>query len=920
MVNLMRFRDIIPSAVAALILLQFLVPLSLIESHQASETSGRAAVVSIDISPQEPLSIDADSQIQFSANMYDSDGNQVLGSPEWWTDSGTIDAGGLFTPNLAGYAMVHASKDGVNESINLTVTPGWPDSIVIETESVEVMMGDSAQINATMLDKNSNQIVDRPISWMADCGNISESGLWTPVQVGTCSVTAHWNELHASINISANPGPPTVLILPSGLSVRSGESISVIPILQDSWGNELSLSEAGSLSWSIGSGSVTSGNLYLADEPGTWILNVTSSGGASGSTLIIVQPAAISGLELIGPSGSVRADQEIEFMVERTDVFGHVTNESVPLSNWNLEDGSLKLSGNSTIWVPNQVGFWNISVSLEGYSASVMVEVLHGWATSLVLAAESDRMSADEQTVIWMQASDSRNNRWVVNGSWEPVQSEVEDWLEDHESWARFVAATVGNWTIEGEWFDTERQVLLSSSLTIEVIPGEVASITLEGEGETISIDDSLDLNPILHDGDGNLVSYALLNWTVIKEGVEEDLTVDLRLTKGVFHPEDTGSHEIRSRTGSAHSSVRFHVNHGQARTMSVNLTDTIQVTSGSAGAIVMLVMGTDLSGQTFEIDDLQWQMDTEAGIFYPHPSGLGKWYFEGNEVGVWDVTLLSGQASLSLSFEVIPGPIHRLEANLSEAQVEQGEELLLTIRAYDERNNSVPVFESTVSVHSTAGDVEFVASGIWRIDTENGGENQGVTIRHGNLTQQRFFDVNEALLGGIFGSSNGALVVGSSLILVILVVLVIIRRRMMSEEENEFLDESQVVMRDVHKQYRQLHDNQQGYVADEYAYSQQYQQAQPQQQQVQPQQQQAQPQQQQAQAQPQQQQPVAAVSEPINTQMSAAEMAAQKARETGVMVAARGTVQGQTGWYYDSSGELTCWNVDGSGNWSRVQ
>ncbi|MDP6011539.1 MAG: hypothetical protein QF707_07080, partial [Candidatus Poseidoniaceae archaeon] len=90
--------------------------------------------------------------------------------------------------------------------------------------------------------------------------------------------------------------------------------------------------------------------------------------------------------------------------------------------------------------------------------------------------------------------------------------------------------------------------------------------------------------------------------------------------------------------------------------------------------------------------------------------------------------------------------------------------------------------------------------------------------------------------------------------------------------------------------------------------------------QQAQPQQKHSQPQQQQAQAQHQQQQPVAAVSEPINTQMSAAEMAAQKARETGVMVAARGTVQGQTGWYYDSSGELTCWNVDGSGNWSRVQ
>jgi len=912
MVNRVRIRNIIPAVMAIMILLQFLTPLSFVDSQSGHATSGRGAVVSIDISPQDSLSIDADSQIQFTATMYDSDGDQVLGSPDWWTDSGTIDAGGLFTPNLIGSAMVHASKDGVNESVNLTVTAGWPDSILIETESLEIMIGSSAQINATMLDKNGNHIDNRPISWMADCGNISSSGLWTPVQVGTCTITAHWNELHTSINISATPGSPAVLIIPSGLSVRSGESISVAPTLQDTWGNELALSEAGTLLWSIASGSVTSGNMFLADEPGTWLLNVSSSSGASGSTTIIVQPAAINGLELIGPSSSVKADEEVEFIVQRTDVFGHVTNETVPLSNWTLEDGSLKMSGNSTIWVPNQVGTWNISVSLDGYTDSVMVEVLHGWATSLVLAAESDRLSADEQTVIWMQASDSRNNRWVVNGSWEPVESEVEDWIEDHDSWARFIAATAGNWTIEGEWFDTERQILLSSSITIEVIPGEVASITLAGEGETLSIDESLNLNPVLHDGDGNSVAYALLNWTVIKDGVEEDRTVDLRLTKGVFHPEETGSHEIRARTGSAHSSVRFHVNHGQARTMSVNLTDTIQVTSGSSGAIVMLVMGTDLSGQTFEIDEMEWQMDPEAGIFYPHPSGLGKWYFEGYKVGVWEVSLLSGQASLSLSIEVIPGPIHRLEANLSAAKVEQGEELLLTIRAYDERNNSVPVFESTVSVHSTAGNVEFVSSGVWKIETEEGGENHGVTIRHDNLTQQRFFDVNSALLGGIFGSSNGALVVGSSLILVLLVVLVVIRRRMMSEEEGEFLDESQAVMREVHEQYRQLHDNQQGYLADEYGYSQQYQQPQAQQQQPQAQQQQ-QPQQ-------PQQQAVAVVSQPANPQLSAAEMAAQRARETGVMVAAQGTIQGQSGWYYDSSGELTCWNVDEAGNWSRIQ
>jgi hypothetical protein len=59
---------------------------------------------------------------------------------------------------------------------------------------------------------------------------------------------------------------------------------------------------------------------------------------------------------------------------------------------------------------------------------------------------------------------------------------------------------------------------------------------------------------------------------------------------------------------------------------------------------------------------------------------------------------------------------------------------------------------------------------------------------------------------------------------------------------------------------------------------------------------------------------------EAVVPQQTAAQVAAEKARQTGVMVAAQGTVQGQTGWYYDTTGELTCWNVDSSGGWSRIQ
>ena len=43
------------------------------------------------------------------------------------------------------------------------------------------------------------------------------------------------------------------------------------------------------------------------------------------------------------------------------------------------------------------------------------------------------------------------------------------------------------------------------------------------------------------------------------------------------------------------------------------------------------------------------------------------------------------------------------------------------------------------------------------------------------------------------------------------------------------------------------------------------------------------------------------------------------EAKRTGVMQAAPGTEQGKTGWYIDSSGELTSWLVSDSGEWTRM-
>ena len=45
----------------------------------------------------------------------------------------------------------------------------------------------------------------------------------------------------------------------------------------------------------------------------------------------------------------------------------------------------------------------------------------------------------------------------------------------------------------------------------------------------------------------------------------------------------------------------------------------------------------------------------------------------------------------------------------------------------------------------------------------------------------------------------------------------------------------------------------------------------------------------------------------------------AAKASEVGVMQAAPGTEQGQSGWYVDVSSEVQYWNVGEDGSWTRV-
>ena len=63
----------------------------------------------------------------------------------------------------------------------------------------------------------------------------------------------------------------------------------------------------------------------------------------------------------------------------------------------------------------------------------------------------------------------------------------------------------------------------------------------------------------------------------------------------------------------------------------------------------------------------------------------------------------------------------------------------------------------------------------------------------------------------------------------------------------------------------------------------------------------------------------IESIQELLDSNIDAIEMAESFANDTGIMLAAEGTIQGQSGWYHDRQGDLVYWRVDENGTWTRI-
>ena len=856
-------------------ILSLLVTLLLVQISSPVLASSPA---SIDIDSHQQT-VSADQAIRFTAVVKDNSGNPINEQITWSASSGTIDSDGLFTPGMVGQTIITATSGNVNSTTTVQVTAGWPVGIQSGFNLTEVSIDDTISLNATLVDRAGNP-VSGDLTWRCQNGEIDYDNMtWKPDEVGSAVMRIIYLELEIQVVFNVVPGNPTSLEIPFGLTVQSGNTIHIIPVAKDARGNEVGISKAGELTWSSENGSISPSGIYFGGAPGLWNLSVNSTSGAFGSGVIRVLPAQATGLDIEMDVTQARTGSPVTLSAIRTDVLGNSGEVVLPLANWTVPTGSLSMEGDSVVWIPSKIGDWTIGVSDQGFSATMQVNVIQGEVTGIEILLSENVLNSGELVVASISAYDAAGNQRAVDGAW-TIASELS--AVDQGDWMQLRPGPIGNFTISATWFDNETQLVHEVESIVHVTSGELARIVLPESGTRVPSDGVLELQPIFEDEYGNVIDEVLVTWVID----DIDMTMEIRLAGDRWAPSSLGMHEIRAMSQGVFAITDVEVIAGTARHISTNFDDGIEV--ASAENVEIEISTLDVHGNVALASDITFEFEDPQGVVSPSSKGDGYWVVTGGQAGEWNLRLTTGSATQDIAVVVSPGQAVRLLADIPEQNPEEGSSMIIRIHAIDQAGNRIEVPPADVTIKCTTGPATHLAGDTYEVSIEQSGQSQSCNAYWDDLVAQRFFDVDAVLFGGGLGDSNTALTMVSIIVFLFIAIMVVLIRRLKGDQDDVDYWE------DEYEEYEEDSISEETYqeeIIEEPEVK---------------------------------SETVPVVAETTEEQPSESKedlraRLAAEAKRTGVMQAAPGTEQGQTGWYIDSDGQLTSWLVSESGEWTRM-
>ncbi|MGB0475662.1 MAG: hypothetical protein ACPGJT_02460 [Candidatus Poseidoniaceae archaeon] len=822
--------------------------------------------------------ISSDGVLQMEATLYDALNNVVEGEITWSTSNGTIEDSGLFFPWSAGQVTIRAEHAGFNDTVVVTVQAGFGQSIEINT-TAQPRAKFPFTLQANLIDSHDNPRSGQDVVWTVDGMYVGQGEpSWTPPSLGLYEVVARYDQLEQQVTMEAIAGDPYEFAFPEDLVLRSGEGLQLYPDLLDSFGQKMNNTLAGNKVWTVENGTITPVGYYYASAPGIWNLSVRA-GAVWGNSTIRVVPADASIVEIqITPQEEVYVSgQTYRLDAIRTDSQGYASPVPIPIANWTIDNGILSQVNDEVHWTPGQAGQFSMRVVDSDVPATTNVDVMHGSAQATRLVPSQSSVSAGTQLALVHEAIDSFGNVWQTDAN--ITQSDgVFASVDIFSSYVSIMPKQMETLRFSADYLD-ESGTLFQAEWSGEIQPGRLAFIELPESGTEVAADSYLDFDPEFKDTYGNTIPYVAVNWTI--SGV--DRTLEIRMADGKWYPTETGEHEIRANADGVFASVRVNVIPG---------TGTSLVTDGDAGITIeagvpfdVFVELVDVHGNTAPAENVEL-LSGDFVLFEASSSGRGYWQLTGLTSGVYALGIAEGEAEHSIPLTIVPGQPVRVITGMTNETRSQGEVTLITVWAEDSQGNRVEVNPDQTGLSCTSGKATHVKSDTWEIELEEAGSDRSCTVTWNGLISQQFYDVESVLLSGALGSTNTAVSIIIGLLLMIFIVLVVLIRRGNSKDVEWDDEEFYEVSEDDEERLTGTDDD----TLDEDT------------------------------SEPPEEAPAQKLHNEPDLAAELRQELATKAGQVGVMQAAPGTSQGETGWYVDASTELQYWNVGSDGSWSRVQ
>jgi hypothetical protein len=760
------------------------------------------------ISPDSSAIVSADDTLQYSHELFDLSNNSVSGDVTWMSSSGSIDASGLFTPAQMGNHQVTACF-GVNcETVDIEVTYGTPTTLDVTASATTISADQTMNISAVVYDQFSNIVPGQTITLTPSNGNVVGNEFF-PQTVGEHTISVNWMSQTIDVPITVIAGQAVSLDLTGcDTDIPAGTTCTLVWKLYDQFQNEIQISLAGGLTWTIGNGTFdnTTG-FYMGHAVGDYTIQLDSEIGLSDTVSISVLYGSIAELVVDVSSTIVSADDVVNLTTTRVDVMGNELAVTLLQENWSVNDGVLT-AGEIAVWNPvNRSSNTTITASYEGLQTNVKIIVTQGALQDLELLVENSvvtgmelSMTTDDELMVRVRAYDADGNVWFENIDWNLGHQLYNDQAAiigaNNSNTLVFVPtkASPTEYTITGYY--TNGVDYKEANITVIVSGGDLSRIEVQSPSSlkpTVTADQQLTFVTKLYDEDNNILNGSGLNYLLEDEsGTITNITAEINENGGIWYASVVGEYEVSiwQHTESGYNIsqlIEITVVHGDVFSLSHQAVAT--VTAGSSADVS--ITATDEDGNQWEYDAF-WELEGSLASDITPTTTSGDFQYNAKKAGTYTLVYESEDGSVSGEWVISVSAIYTvktIDLSFSSEAVDQQGKFLIQVRTFDDYGNEIPVPPSIKIEVTGEMIVTEVNSSSWEIIAVEAGS-QMVIVKIGSIEESGEVEVTQTI-PGFFAAGGTLYYAGAGLgVLIILVLLVVIVMVMRSGEDDEWDDE----------------------------------------------------------------------------------------------------------------------------------